>query len=422
MRQVEPGPVPAADPKEAVTTTGLDTVGAHAVPAASGSSPRPRLLLVEDDAGDALLVEELLLDSGVEADITWVTTLAGAEKALAQEPPQCVLLDLHLPDGSGAAALDRVLRAAGAAAVVVLTGLAEEESGAAAVAAGAQDYLIKGAVEPELFGRALRYAMHRKQAERYAAALQAEQLRAQENVRLERGLLPEPLLPSRRVRVSARYRPGRAQALLGGDFYDVVEADDGSVHAIVGDVSGHGPDEAALGVCLRIAWRTAVLSGTTGGSALALLERMLLAERSGPEIFATVCAVVIRPGERGAQVWRAGHPGVLVRGGGGRVDLVEPEFGPALGLLPGLAQWPCGRVEVPDGGSLVMFTDGLFEGRTSASGAARLGEDGLLELAREHAALPGVRFVDAVIEKAEAVCAVGGGLADDVAVVQVEWS
>lgn len=78
------------------------------------------------------------------------------------------------------------------AAVVVLTGLPEESVGLATVASGAQDYLVKGRVDPEPIGRAVRYAIQRKQAEQAAAALQAGQLRAQENARLERGLLPLP--------------------------------------------------------------------------------------------------------------------------------------------------------------------------------------------------------------------------------------
>ena len=61
----------------------------------------------------------------------------------------------------------------------------------------------------------------------------------------------------------ARYRPGRANALLGGDFYDVVETPDGTVHAVIGDVCGHGAAEAAIGVCLRVAWRSLVLAGET---------------------------------------------------------------------------------------------------------------------------------------------------------------
>ncbi|MER5973835.1 SpoIIE family protein phosphatase [Streptomyces sp. NPDC002055] len=400
----EPGADPDADPGELV------------------------VLLVEDDPGDALLVEELLADSRVSARLQWVQSVGDACRALTAGGPHCVLLDLHLPDAQGLGGLARVLQAAPRTPVVVLTGLAEEGAGLAAVTAGAQDYLVKGRVEPDLFGRTLRYSIQRKQAEQAAADLQAERLRAQENARLERGLLPSPLLDTADVEVVTRYRPGRSQALLGGDFYDVVEAEDGVVHTVIGDVSGHGPDEAALGVCLRIAWRTLVLTGVTGPDLLRQLERILTAERSGPELFATVSTLALEPDRRRVRVLRAGHPGLLLRSMSGPrgsepvVDLVEPECGPALGLIPGAADWQEEELRLPERGALMLFTDGLFEGRTSATGSARLGEDGLTALARTHAHLPGPRFVDAVISGVETIAAPGGGLADDVAVVHLEWN
>ncbi len=221
------------------------------------------LLLVEDDAGDALLVRELLADSGLTATLTWARTITEARQLLiSQGLPGCVLLDLHLPDAHGLEAVTALLAAAPGAPVVVLTGLAEEDAGLAAVAAGAQDYLIKGQIAAEVFRRAIRYAVQRKQVERASAELQISALRAAENARLERGLLPSPLVSGDGIEVVARYRPGRAQALLGGDFYDVVETADGSVQAVIGDVAGHGATAAAMGVCLRVAWRSLVLAGT----------------------------------------------------------------------------------------------------------------------------------------------------------------
>ncbi|MCD0482579.1 SpoIIE family protein phosphatase [Streptacidiphilus sp. ASG 303] len=378
------------------------------------------LLLVEDDPGDALLVEELLADSGISAALSWARSLADARRVLAEQGvPGCILLDLHLPDAHGLDAVTQLLAAAPGAAVVVLTGLAEEASGLAAVAAGAQDYLVKGQLEPQLFGRAVRYAAQRKQVEQAAAALQVERVRAQENSRLERGLLPVPLLRGDGFEVVSRYRPGRAQALLGGDFYDVVETADGTVHAVVGDVSGHGPAEAALGVCLRVAWRSFVLAGSSGSTLMELLEQILVAERDGEQLFATLTSLSFTPDRRRVRVVRAGHPGMLQRVGGD-VEWVEPPGGPALGLLPGLAHWPQEELPLPPGAGLALFTDGLFEGHTGR-GRERLGERGLLALARKAAGLASDLFVDTLISDAEAAAAGHGGLADDVALVHLGW-
>jgi serine phosphatase RsbU (regulator of sigma subunit) len=380
----------------------------------------PSVLLVEDDPGDALLVEELVADSALKIRLRWVRSMAEAAEVIAAEVPDCVLLDLHLPDAQGLEAVSWLRASAEHVAVVVLTGLAEEGTGLAALAVGAQDYLIKGRVEPELFGRAVRYAIQRKHAEQAAAALQASQLHARENARLERGLLPRPLLGGDGIRVVTRYRPGRAQSLLGGDFYDIVQSPDGTVHAVVGDVSGHGPDEAALGVALRIAWRTLVLSGVTGAEQVSRLEEILLAERSREDVFATLVSVTAAPGAEEARVVRAGHPGLLLRYGTD-VEWVEVAGGPALGVVPGAVHWPVAGLRVPAGGAVVLFTDGLFEGH-DGDRPERLGESGLLALAAERAGLEPEAFVDGLVEQAEALAEPRGGLADDVAVVHLSWT
>ncbi|MCX2968838.1 MULTISPECIES: PP2C family protein-serine/threonine phosphatase [Streptomyces] len=427
-----PGPDDlAADVPGSTAATGEVSGTADADPAGA-RTPRPRrtaetavpeVLLVEDDDGDALLVEELLLDSGVTVELTRARSLADAKAALAEAPaPHCVLLDLHLPDGQGVDVVQQMLGLAPRAAVVVLTGLAEEDAGLAAVSAGAQDYLVKGLFEPALLGRAIRYAIQRRQIEQATAALQASQLRAQENRRLERGLLPSPLLRSRVVDVVAQYEPGREQALLGGDFYDVVATEDGTVHAVIGDVSGHGPDEAALGVCLRVAWRSFTLAGESGPAALRLMQELLVAERTRPEIFATVTTVELAPARGTARVIRAGHPPLFLRDAARpAVGLLDPATGPALGLLPeGLARWPEEEVALPSAGALVLFTDGLFEGRCGERGE-RLGEDGLLELARGHADRSGADFVPALIAQTRSLSERHGGHSDDVAVVHLAW-
>ncbi|WP_428339415.1 PP2C family protein-serine/threonine phosphatase [Mycobacterium sp.] len=377
------------------------------------------LLLIEDDRADALLVEELIAESDTDIRVVWAPSMARAEEFLADERPDCVLLDLHLPDAVEFAAISRIADWDQTLPVVVLTGLNDEAFGVSAVASGAQDYLIKGRVEPDMLRRSLLYAIERKRAELIAVDLHASDLRAQENSRLERGLLPSPLLlDSAGVDVVTRYRPSRARALLGGDFYDVVQTPDRTVHIVIGDVAGHGPDEAALGVALRIAWRTLTLGGVHGVAAMRQLERLLHAESGGSGIFATMLSLAVAPDSPRVTSVRAGHPGMLAHGLG-TVDWVDTPGGPALGF--GGDSWPQSVTQLPESGGLVLLTDGLFEGH-SGRGPERLGEDGLLELARPLAALPGPAFVDALIDQAEARAQLHGGFSDDVAVVRVERS
>jgi CheY-like chemotaxis protein len=375
------------------------------------------LLLVEDDRADALLVEELIADGIADIRVVWAQSMAHAERELAAARPDCVLLDLHLPDANGIDALDRIAQRDSTVPIVVLTGLNDEYFGASAVAAGAQDYLVKGRVEPEMLRRALLYAIERKRAELISADLHASQLRARENALLERGLLPSPmLLDNPGVDIVARYRPGREHALLCGDFYDVVQTPDRIVHVLIGDVAGHGPDEAALGAALRIAWRTLTLVGIRGAELMRQLERVLHAERTGAGILATVLSLEIPPGGAPIAAIRAGHPGMLLQGSSS-VDWIEPPAGAALGLRSD--DWPRTEVELPVGQGLLLLTDGLFEGY-SGRGHERLGEDGLLALARTRAGLPGAEFVDSLIDGAQQLADPLGGLTDDIAVLRVE--
>ncbi|OBA83188.1 fused response regulator/phosphatase [Mycobacterium sp. 1164966.3] len=383
------------------------------------------LLLVEDDRADAVLVEELIADTVADIRVVWAESMAHAERELAAARPDCVLLDLHLPDAHGIEALDRIAKHDDTVPIVVLTGLNDEYFGASAVAAGAQDYLVKGRVEPDALRRALLYAIERKRAELIAADLRASQLRARENALLERGLLPSPLLHENSgVEIVTRYRPSREDALLCGDFYDVVQTPDRTVHVVIGDVAGHGPNEAALGAALRIAWRALTLAGVHGAELMAQLERVLHAERAGRGIFVTVLNLDIPGGTEGVDdqpiaAIRAGHPGMLVHGAGtpGTVEWIVPPGGRALGLRAD--DWPQHELVLPAGHGLVLLTDGLFEGY-SGRGTERLGEDGLLALARTHANLPGPAFVDALIDGAQQLAQPLGGLTDDIAVVRVE--
>ncbi|MCG5433280.1 fused response regulator/phosphatase [Mycobacterium sp. MYCO198283] len=375
------------------------------------------LLLVEDDRGDALLVEELIADAAADIRVLWVSTLTDAERQLTTARPDCVLLDMNLPDANGIEALNRVAQCDPTIPIIVLTGHSDEHFGISAVASGAQDYLVKGRVEPEMLRRSLLYAIERKRHELTAVDLHASRLRSQENARLERGLLPSPLLlDDPGVDIVAQYRPSRQHALLGGDFYDFVQTPDGTVHVMVGDVAGHGPDEAALGVALRIGWRALTFAGLRGNERMRQLERILLAERPGRGIFATVLSLAFSPDSRKFTAVRAGHPGMLLHSPTS-VEWLEPAAGPALGLNG--TNWPTNELELPAGHGIVMLTDGLFEGH-SGRGSERLGEEGLLQLARQHAALPAAQFVNSLIDEAERRAQAVGGTSDDIAVIRVE--
>ena len=374
------------------------------------------MLLVEDDDADALIFEDLLADAAPGSSVARART-AGDAETQAGDAHDCVILDLGLPDAEDLDALHRVLGRTDDVPVIVLTGDVDDRRGVRAVAAGAQDYLVKGQAEPATLRRSIHYAIQRCRAEASERKLRDAELHARENARLERGLLPRPVVGDARVRIHTGSRPGRARTLLGGDFFDVVETADGVLHAMIGDVSGHGPDEAALGVCLRVAWRALVLAGANAVDALAGVEEVLVHERLDPDHFATVTSISVRPDRRSAEVLTAGHPAPVLLTGDAPPHVLHAQPAPPLGVLPG-APIPVAEAELPAVGRLLLYTDGLIEGRLHGA-AERLGQDRLVELLVAHdAAGDPAQLIPRLIAHVEELN--GGALADDVAAVLVE--
>lgn len=405
------------------------------------------VLLVEDDPAGSLNVPELLDSAGKPIRVRTARNLTEAQRLLTDDV-NCILLDLALPtpgrtsEGTGTgtgtttgsvprpvgneelSVLKRVLELAPRHAVLALTDSGDAERGAEAVRVGAQDYLFRDELDGRLLSRAIRYAVERKRSDTAERRLTESKLRAQENARLERGLLPTPLLEGSSLRFAARYRPGRSRALLGGDFYDTVRTPDGTVHVMIGDVSGHGPDEAALGVELRIAWRALTFAGLCGDELLSTLQRVLEHERENDEIFATLCTVDIAPDGRRAGLCLAGHPSPLIArpGPDGTNPLAEllpyDNGGPALGLLPN-ARWPRTQIELGAAWSLMLYTDGLIEGRIG-EGKERLGQDGMVDVVRRRLTegLRGEELLCATMNEVRDLN--GGELTDDVAVLLLD--
>jgi serine phosphatase RsbU (regulator of sigma subunit) len=372
---------------------------------------RLRVLLVEDDAGDAFLVRELLAEVHAPVDLSVVSTIAEATDVAGDV--DCVLLDLDLPDATGLHALSLLLHAWPQAAVCVLTGQSEERLGEEALAHGAQDYLIKSRVDGVLLERAIRYAVERRRAEDGALQLRESELRQAESARLERGLLPHPLVDQVAVELRAFYRAGRQRGVLGGDFYDAVQTGSQRISVLVGDVCGHAAEEAALGVELRVAWRALTLAGVQDDQLLATMERILVSERRAEEIFATLAMVTVDVDRRWATVRTAGHPHPLLIDGAKVTEMPCPPS-VVLGLLPGNRNDSSG-VALPDGAwGILVYTDGLIEARYQGDW---LGTDGLCRMIEEYLQDGGAPADLPEWLVAEAERRNGGPLADDVAML-----
>ena len=134
-----------------------------------------RVLLVEDNPGDTLYIQELLDQFSLgQFTIVCCTTLAEALQSFEHGAPDVVLLDLNLPDSSALETLDAVHGPHPGVPVIVLTGLKDNELGQEAIHRGAQDYLVKSEIEAPLLERSISYGLERQRIEDRLRSVNAE--------------------------------------------------------------------------------------------------------------------------------------------------------------------------------------------------------------------------------------------------------
>jgi signal transduction histidine kinase/HPt (histidine-containing phosphotransfer) domain-containing protein len=133
-----------------------------------------RVLLIEDNPGDARLVKEMLDESrDLRFGLECFSSLSSGLTRIKESRPDVVLLDLSLPDCRGRETLATARAEAPEMPLVILTGLDDERLGLKLVKEGAQDYLVKGEFDSRLLSRSLYYSIERKRAEKLAAARDA---------------------------------------------------------------------------------------------------------------------------------------------------------------------------------------------------------------------------------------------------------
>jgi serine phosphatase RsbU (regulator of sigma subunit) len=240
---------------------------------------------------------------------------------------------------------------------------------------------------------------------------------------LQQGLLPK-LRGSGAVKVSALYRPTGRDLVLGGDFVDVVAvryASEGAVAFCVGDVTGHDAAAASLGASLRAGWRALALHGGDPADWLRGLHDLVEHEQRDDEKLATVCVGLLEPARRLLLVASAGHPRPVLLGQ--KAVTLDLDAGPPLGLPADLRPaWQTEAVALDRDFSLVIYTDGLVEGRRAPGSASRYGEESLeawlgAETVNGRIAASALDRLVADVEAAN-----GGALADDVALVVLSGS
>jgi serine phosphatase RsbU (regulator of sigma subunit) len=230
---------------------------------------------------------------------------------------------------------------------------------------------------------------------------------------LQQSLLPPhlPYVPG--AELAARYRPVGEGNDVGGDFYDVFELSDGSWSVLIGDVSGKGPEAAALTALVRYTLRAIAAPDKPPSEVLRLVNDAMLRQRSDSR-FSTVsyARVTMAAGVAHVELTSGGHPlPIAVRGG--RAEYAG-EPGTLLGVVADPTFADC-DIELHSGDSLVLYTDGVPE---AGAPGRLLGPDELIA-AVERCDPASARSIAECLE-ATAVEAGGGSPNDDIAVVVLQ--
>jgi diguanylate cyclase (GGDEF)-like protein len=227
-----------------------------------------KVLLIEDNPGDARLLQEALAEvAELRFEFTPCDTLTQALQSLAKGKPDVCLVDLGLPDAQGLEAVRGIHSKAADVPLVVLTGMNDETLAIHALKEGAQDYLVKAHIDPGAIWRAIRYAMERQRL--HLELLSFSLIDDLTGLHNRRGFLTLA-----EHHVSVAYRTGKSFLVA---FIDL----DGMKQ--INDTFGHQEGDRALvdtGNALRDCFRQSDILARLGGDEFAVL----IAEASNESI------------------------------------------------------------------------------------------------------------------------------------------
>ncbi|WP_104524332.1 SpoIIE family protein phosphatase [Blastococcus atacamensis] len=233
--------------------------------------------------------------------------------------------------------------------------------------------------------------------------------------RLQLSLLSPPVQPDN-LELAVRYRPATQGVSIGGDWYDAFLQPDGHTVLVIGDVMGHDIEAAAaMGQIKTLVRGIAYDRLEDPAGLLSRVDHALVGLAVPAMATALVCRVEQDAADRAAGVRRllwasAGHPDPMLLLPDGRVEDLAVPVGPPLGI-----GWPGDRSDgdavVPDGSTLLLFTDGLFERRGLPLDDGRAQVRALLESSAD---LSLTDLCDRLLAEM-----LGEGVEDDVAVLAV---
>lgn len=231
---------------------------------------------------------------------------------------------------------------------------------------------------------------------------------------LQRSLLTEPVQPAD-LQIIVRYFAAIKDAAVGGDWHDAFQTGDGTTTLVIGDVMGHDIGAAALMGQLRTLVRAIAVDRQESPSAV--LSRVdaaaatLGVDTTATAVLAQVLVGASAAGARRLRWSNAGHPPPVLIDPDGTVRVLDTSPDLLLGLRAGFSRADH-EVELPLGSTLLMFTDGLVEGR------AQTYDMGMSRLTQAAGPLAGLPLKE-LCDRLKAVLLPEGGAEDDVALVAV---
>lgn len=233
--------------------------------------------------------------------------------------------------------------------------------------------------------------------------------------RLQRALLPQIDVKVCGADVRTLYRPGVRDLLLGGDFFDVLPLPEGGgVRFLIGDVSGHGPEPAALAATMRAAWMAmAALPSLDLDDWVAGLDSVINEQAGDGSALVTLLMGTVDLRRLELRYADAGHPPPIVLGDAEVV--IGPMSGPPLGVHPDV-KLSAHTVPLRRDSSVLMVTDGIFEGRTAPGETARVGFDEFVAVAG-HDDARDIGYLERLADAFQ--IRNGGPMPDDVAAVLI---
>jgi sigma-B regulation protein RsbU (phosphoserine phosphatase) len=365
-------------------------------------------VLVADDQPDVLeALRWLLTGEGYEPE--FVSSTEAVLERLRERSFDLLLMDLNYSRDTtsgreGLELIPQVRAQDPSLPIVVMTGWGSVDTAVEAMRLGAKSFVQKPWEDVtllEIVQREIEEAQASKRRD-------AKQQREFEDARLiQRGLLPAAMPQAAGVQLASSWQPANG---VGGDCFDALTFGGGGVGLTIADVAGKGVPAALLMSNLQAAVRAFAQEGTAPGSVCTSVNRLLCRNMASGR-FVTFCYVRIDTAARRLTYANAGHnPPLLIRRSGS-VDQLAPS-GTVLGVFAESA-YEQGDFAIAPGDRLVLYTDGITEGRNAAGD--EFGEDRLADAASRHRALPAEEMLAAILRDVEAFN--GGKYEDDATLI-----